>query len=124
DVDGMGNTVRIKWLELAYQHSYNVQASLDELIAFAGNAWEFRTRNNAFTSLKNLGICDERVVAHLMDAMLNTNSRLASPAAQLAEHFALQTGYRNLFINYYTTKVSEPWQKELLKKQLSFLPTN
>jgi hypothetical protein len=124
DVDGMGNAVRIKWLELAYQHSYNVQASLDELIAFAGNAWEFRTRNNAFTSLKNLGICDERVVAHLMDAMLNTNSRLASPAAQLAEHFALQTGYRNLFINYYTTKVSEPWQKELLKKQLSFLPTN
>jgi aminopeptidase N len=121
DVEGMGNGVRIKWLELAYLHNYNKQQSLDDLVWFAGSAWEFRTRNNAFASIKNIGYCDERVVIHLMDAMLNTNSRLASPAAQLAEHFALQTVNKNLFVKYYNSKSWEPWQRDLLKKQLSFL---
>jgi hypothetical protein len=66
--------------------------------------------------------CDQKLIAALLDAMLSTNARLAGPAAQLTDYFSSQAAYRQWIIGYYLSGKWEEWQKELLKKQLSFLP--
>jgi aminopeptidase N len=121
NVDGMCNVVTIKWHELAASNNINKQVSIERLVHFASNNWEFRTRNNAFAALKPLGYCDDKLIAHLVDAMLSTNGRLATPAAQLAEFLAQRTTYKNNFISYYKSKTWEPWQVEQLKKYMVFL---
>ena len=121
DVFGMNNSVHIKWNELAANYSNNKQTSLDRLVYYASNAWEFRTRNNAFNALKNLNYCNDSLIAHLFDALLSTNSRLAGPAAQLLDYFAQQNSYKNKFKTYYQQHKWASWQSELLKKQISFL---
>jgi aminopeptidase N len=120
-VYGMNNIVKIKWLELAILNDIDKRSSTDMLVHFAGNQWEFRTRYTAFAALKTTGYCDEKLVANLFDAMLNTNGRLAGPAAQLAEYLSQQGTTRNMFVNYYNTQTWEAWQKESLKKQMPFL---
>lgn len=120
-VYGMNNAVKIKWHELAISNNIDKRDNVDALLNYASNGWEFRTRNNAFASLKAIGFCDETLVVHLFDAMLNTNGRLAGPAAQLAEYFSQQAVGKSLMVNYYNAKTWEPWQKELLKKQMTFL---
>jgi aminopeptidase N len=121
DVYGMNNGVKIKWLELSVSNGINKKQNLDMLIGFASNAWEFRTRNNAFTSQKALGYCDETLVTYLFDAMLSTNGRLAGPASQLTEYLCQMITNKSMFVKYYQSKTWEPWQKELLKKQMTFL---
>ncbi|MCU0442837.1 MAG: M1 family metallopeptidase [Bacteroidia bacterium] len=121
DVYGMGNSVNIKWHELATDLPAYRNASLQRLVQYASPQWEFRTRNNAFASLKPLGYCDEALVKNLFDAMLSTNSRLATPASQLAEFLAQQTTNKNKFIAYYKTQKWEAWQQEQLKKYMGFL---
>jgi aminopeptidase N len=120
-VYGMNNVVNIKWHELAASNLIQPEQSTNELVNYASNAWEFRTRNNAFTSLKKLGYCDAKLVVNLFDAVLSTNARLAGPAAQLAEFLAQQTVYKNMFVAYHKGKTWEPWQQEQLKKHLPFL---
>jgi hypothetical protein len=53
--------------------------------------------------------------------MISTNSRLASPASQLAEYLAQQVAYKNMFVEYYSSQKWEAWQVELLKKYMPFL---
>jgi hypothetical protein len=120
-VQGMNNSLRIKWLELSAINNVERQKCLDELVWLAGNQWEFRTRNNAFTALKTLNYCDEKLVVNLFDAMLNTNSRLAGPAQQLADYLCMQSANKNRFVAYFKSQPWEKWQTELLKKQLSYL---
>jgi aminopeptidase N len=120
-VYGMNNSVNIKWHELAASNLIERGKSQKALVAYSSNAWEFRTRNNAFTSLKNLGYCDDVLVTNLFDAMLSTNARLAGPASQLTEFFVQQTVYKNMFVAYYKKGNWEPWQTEQLKKFMPFL---
>ena len=121
DVMGMNNSINIKWHELSANYSNNKQASLDRLVYYASDAWEFRTRNNAFNALKNLNYCNDSLVAHLFDALLSTNGRLAGPAAQLIEYMAQQSAYKNKYKQYFQQHKWAAWQSELLKKQISFL---
>lgn len=120
-VQGMNNSLRVKWLELSAINNIERQKCLDELVWLAGNQWEFRTRNNAFAAIKTLSYCDEKLVANLFDAMLNTNSRLAGPAQQLADYLYVQSVNKNMFVSYFKSQTWEKWQVELLKKQMSFL---
>jgi aminopeptidase N len=120
-VYGMNNAVDIKWNELSYISGINQQQTINRLVQYTSPQWEFRTRNNAFTSIKPLGYCDEKLVANLFDAMISTNSRLASPASQLAEYLAQQVAYKNMFVEYYSSQKWEAWQVELLKKYMPFL---
>lgn len=120
-VYGMNNSVNIKWNELSYINGLNQQESINRLIGYTSNQWEFRTRNNAFASLRPLGYCDEKLVANLFDAVLSTNSRLAGPASQLAEYLAQQAAYKSIFVKFYASRKWETWQVELIKKQFPFL---
>jgi aminopeptidase N len=120
-VYGMNNAVKIKWHELAAANLIESEQNMNALVGYASNAWEFRTRNNAFLSLKRLGYCDQKLVANLFDACLSTNARLAGQAAQLAEFLTQQSVYKNMFVTYYHSRQWETWQQEQLKKYLPFL---
>jgi aminopeptidase N len=120
-VYGMNNAVNIKWHELAASTGINADQSTKALVGYASNLWEFRTRSNAFTSIKKLGYCDPKLVEHLFDAALSTNGRLATPASQLAEFLAQQTANKNMFTAYYKSKTWEPWQQEQIKKYMPWL---
>ncbi|MFI5220734.1 MAG: M1 family metallopeptidase [Bacteroidia bacterium] len=120
--DGMNNSVKIKWLEISVMNEIDKQKNLDELVSFTFNTWEFRTRTNAFASLKALNYCDEKVAANLFDALLNWNGRLAGSASEVVQYFSQQLSHKNLFIRYYQSKSWTELQKETLKKQMNFLP--
>lgn len=121
-VYGMNNAVRIKWLELCVNYNEgNVDAHLAELEKYAGPLYEFRTRINAFNALKSLNYFGINVCLSLFQAMLSTNGRLASPAADLLNNFATQTAYKNMAKALFLKQNIEPWQKEMLIKQAPFL---
>jgi aminopeptidase N len=120
-VYGMNNAVNIKWHELSYINGINQQESINRLVFYASNQWEFRTRNNAFSALKPLGYCDQKLVGHLFDAVLSTNARLVGPAAQLGEYLSQQAAYKTMFVTYYKSKTWEASQVELIKKHFPFL---
>ncbi len=120
-LEGQTNTLRVKWHELAASNQMDKQQNLDALVWLCSNAWEFRTRNNAFQALKALNYCNEQLIPYLFDAVGTPNGRLSGPATQLLEHFAQQTVYRNMMIEAYK-KLNDQSLKELVKKQLPFLP--
>ncbi len=120
-LEGQTNTLRVKWHELAASNQMDKQQNLDALVWLCSNAWEFRTRNNAFQALKALNYCNEQLIPYLFDAVATPNGRLSGPATQLLEHFAQQTVYRNMMIEAYK-KLNDQSLKELVKKQLPFLP--
>ncbi len=120
-MDGINNKVKIKWLELAILNEVDKQKNVEELIRFTNNTWEFRTRTNAFNSLKALNYCDELLAENLFDAMLSWNGRLAGAASEVSQYFSQQIKAKNIFIGYYKSKNWSEQQKESLKKQMSFL---
>lgn len=120
-IDGYTNGLMVKWHELSIQFQYQAEESKKRLVYLSSNAWEFRTRNNAFAALKSVGYCDAAVVGNIFDAVLSTNSRLATPASQLAEYFSQQLAYKKLFETQYQSRKWESWQQEQLKRYLAFL---
>lgn len=121
-VEGMNNSVAIKRLEMQALYASDAkEASLQRLVYLASNAWEFRTRNNAFNALKSLGYCDTLLVNHLFDAALSRNGRLAAPAVQTAEALAQQSRYRDMMIASFKKATFSKEQKNQLKLQLKFL---
>ncbi|MCS7074097.1 MAG: M1 family aminopeptidase, partial [Bacteroidia bacterium] len=127
---GIGAKVKVKWLELNYlfkkqefeKNEKNREAeremikSLNTLISYASNSFEFQTRNNAFQSLKRLNVLTEAAISHILDAMLSPNPRLAGPAANCLEYFYTQTDYKRKIKTVYESKTWESWQKEILEK--------
>ncbi len=110
---GMGQKIRIAWLEIAI--GLEREKYLPELVAYTSSSYEFRTRTNAMDVLKRLNYLDEKLVAHLFDATLNPNSRLAGPAVALLKYFKEQTAYQTLIQSYYDSKSWAGWQIDVLK---------
>ncbi len=106
DVYGIGNSVKITWLELAVRYKSN--RYLDELVAYAGHGYEFKTRVNAMKALKRLNHCNQKVVKHLIDAYLDPNSRLSNPARDVLNHFMIQHQYKPILKRYYQ---NQTWSK-------------
>lgn len=118
---GMNNSVNIKWHEMAATYTKDKEKSLEALVNYTSAAWEFRTRANAFNAIKPLAFCNEDLIGNLFEAMLSTNGRLASPAAQLVDFIAQQAQYKIMITDYYRKHKWKDWQKEILKKNMSFL---
>ncbi|MDZ4668569.1 MAG: M1 family metallopeptidase [bacterium] len=123
-VHGMFHVVRMKWLELSILNGVNVEKAKGELIDYSSNAYEFRTRGQAFLVLKSTGLCTEKVIANLFQAMLSANGRLAGPAAEAANYFCLNTQNRELFRAYFRDAQFSETEKEILTKSLLLLKHN
>jgi hypothetical protein len=124
---GMNNNIMIKRYEigalagLLIDKSFNREDALNKITSFASSQYEFRTRIQAFNSLKVLNHLDNEVAKNLFQAILSPNGRLAAPAAELANHFANQISYKNTMKGYYQMQSYEQWQKDILTKQLTWL---
>lgn len=116
EVYGMNNSVNIKYHELSVIYNIDADEHTKALINYASNQWEFRTRNNAFAAIKASGVYSAALIPHLFDAMLNTNSRLAGPAADLANHLATKTTNLNDMQHYFNTTNYSKAQKDILIK--------
>ena len=124
---GMNNNIMIKRHEigalagLLIDKSFDREEALNKITNFASSQYEFRTRIQAFNSLKVLNHLDNEVAKNLFQAILSPNGRLASPAAELANHFSNQISYKNTMKDYYQKQNFEQWQKDILTKQLTWL---
>ncbi len=121
DVYGMNNSVNIKYHELCVSNNIDANENMKALINYASNQWEFRTRNNAFASIKASGVYSASLIPHLFDAMLNTNSRLAGPAAELTNFLATKTTNLNDMQACFTAANYTKAQKDILMKYVTGL---
>ncbi len=110
---GVGSSVRVKWLEIAA--TLNREKYINELIKHTSSQYEFRTRGNAFESLKKLNFLNEDLVKNIFDALTHFNTRLNAPAKKLTEYFMEQKQYKNMLVAYYKNNNWQPYEKEKLK---------
>jgi hypothetical protein len=88
-----GRNVKITWLEIAYNHSSDKQYA-DQLVAYSGNAYEFRTRANAMGALRGLNYFDRKLELNCIDAIFSGNTRLSGPASETLNFFIAQDKYK------------------------------
>lgn len=113
DVEGIpGRNVKMKWLEVA---SLTNEKYVDQLVSYASNAYEFRTRINAIASLKKINYLDVSEIEYLVDGMLNANTRLANPASDALKFFYEQLHYKRPIVNYIESKEWKPWEEKIIK---------
>jgi len=109
---GIGNRVKIKWLELSAENNTSIQA----LINYASNSYEFRTRQGAFEALKRLNYLDDNLLNYLFDAAVNPNTRLASIAETSLRYYLTQNQYRTKILNSYKNRNWTKVQKAIVDK--------
>lgn len=115
-VEGMDRKVKLKRFELSAAAGNKV--SLDSLVAYSSPSYEFRSRLNAFESLKRLNYIDDRVIGNLFDAMTHWNNRLKNPVTAIANSFYEKPEHQKLFRAYYQTRTWLPYQKPVLENFL------
>jgi len=102
-----GLNIRMKWLELAYEHKGDTEY-LKKIIAYSDiDDYEIHTVANAIQSLVRLHYCDERVVINLCKAYLYWSDRV-----KISDQNALNTFYKH---NKY---------RRIINKALTQMPEN
>ncbi len=109
--NGISNSVKVKWLEYAYQYN-PVNDSKAELTKLCGPTYEFRTRVNAANALKRLKLFDEAIAKNLIDAALTYNGRLAGPCVDVLKEFK-KVDANNKLIQGYIAALSPESQERL-----------
>jgi hypothetical protein len=107
--------VRVRWLELAYM-AYGKKTYADELVSLTANSYEFRTRVNAMAALRRIDYFDKPLIGYLVSAILNPNTRLAGPAADLLAYFYAQDRYKRVIGDYVRSGQWKGWQSSLLSR--------
>lgn len=124
---GMNNAIAIKRAEIMYLSYHLNNEQFDKALAvkmlqnFASNSYEFRTNLLSFSAVKNINYLDENMANNIFTAMLSTNNRLAGPAAELANHFAVQFAYKNLFKTQFLKSNFNLTQKNIIKGYLNWI---
>lgn len=112
NIDGSAKNVKIAWLEIKAKENPDEYGR--KLVDFTSNSYEFRTRLKAMEALKTLDYFNDDLVSNLIDAALNTNRRLANPAASYIRFFLK----RSKFKENYTAKLAvgnyPNWATEIL----------
>ncbi|MDX2002552.1 MAG: M1 family metallopeptidase [Chitinophagales bacterium] len=113
DVKGIGNKVRVAWLEIAA--GLDRSKYLPQLVEYGSNSYEFRSRGYAFAALTRLDYLDNKLLDYLTDAALSSNTRLSGPAVTALNYYKSQTAYKKMMQDYYCLHTWKDWQKEVLK---------
>jgi aminopeptidase N len=118
DIEGVrGRDVRMKWLEIAYSTT-NDKGHLDQLIKYTSNSYEFISRSNAMASLRKLNYFDGTVLDNCLNAVVSSNGRLATPAAETIKYFFAQPKYKKLIVDGVAAKPLKDWEKEIVMRVL------
>ena len=123
EIGWRGRNIRIKWLEIMINNGLREGQKLDknyldELIDYSGKSYEFETRINAMTSLKNLEYLDEVFALNLFDAYLNWHYKLNSVAKTIIEYFKQKEEFRNLLLKVFNNNEWNPSEKKTLGELL------
>lgn len=102
--EGMNKALRIKFLEYSSLNTPNVASMqgdkyaeyMKELVNYSSANYEFRTRVAALQALKRLGFINQEMIDNMLDAIANTNGRLAAPAKDVLDFFRGIHMYKNL----------------------------
>jgi aminopeptidase N len=89
-----GLNIRMAWLQIAIGAGENQY--IPELIGYSGPGYEFETRMNALTALKNLDIADTTVIRNAVTASLHWNNKLAGTGREVLGYFAQQPADKDL----------------------------
>ncbi len=111
---GSHASIKIKWHQ--YNALYNQAAtSKKALVDYTSPSYEFITRKNAMEALIAINYLNEDAVAHLFQAALSSNNRLANPAIETLQYFAKQIPYAQMIDKYYHQNTWLEWQKNILQ---------
>ncbi|MGE0568661.1 MAG: hypothetical protein AB7O73_11985 [Bacteroidia bacterium] len=91
-----GRNVKIKNLELAYLFLGNNNETINQLVDFTSNSYEFLTRVNAFAALTRLDYINEKAIENALMAALSNNGRLAGPAKAYIKEFYAKSKHQKL----------------------------
>lgn len=109
---GLSQNVRIAYLELKGADSLTTVK--DELVAYASQSYEFRTRVRAMEALERLGYSDDQLIRHITDAILSSNSRLSGPAERVLMKLFKKERVKEAFASYYKANQWKDWQHQRL----------
>lgn len=116
----MGNrsfNVRIIWLKIAAL-AYREEKYLNELVDFSSNSFEFLTRINAFSAIKDIQYLTPKVMENLVEARFHFNSTLRRSAAATLDFFYSIDGLNEKLRNYLKVASLTENQKKSLKKYM------
>ncbi len=82
EIRGSAQMIHLKKLELL--------ENWEQIVPFTSNLYEFRTRISAIKTLKRNGFVNSEFIDNLLDAVVSTNRRLASPAKICLQYLAQQ----------------------------------
>jgi aminopeptidase N len=112
-----GRIVLVKWLEIAAERT-GEKKHTDQLVAFTGNSYEFRTRVNAMNALKKLGYFDRKLLENLLEAAYSANNRLAGPAGDVLKYYYEQSSHKKTIDDHLASRKWEDWQKQAIGRYL------
>lgn len=111
-----GRNVISKWLEISAANSDNDKKSIDQLVAYTSNSYEFLTRTNSMTSLRKLNYFDLTLLNNCLNACISSNGRLAGPANETIKYFYAQDKYKKMIFDHIASKTWTTWEKEIVSK--------
>jgi aminopeptidase N len=119
-VDGYTHNIKIRYCELACETYPDMKGSfIGALVDMSSDKYEFRTRILAMQALQRLNFLNDDLVLNLFEGMTTFNSRLNSPAIEVATYFNKQTQYARLFakvLQAYSLNATTEAQKANEKK--------
>ena len=110
---GIGNKVRIAWLEIAV--AMDPDKYMPELVEYASNSYEFITRTYAMKALTKFNHLDEKSLSYMVDAAFSPNRRLAGPATEAIKSYMSQTYFAKRIQQYHLQGTWTDWQEEIWK---------
>lgn len=120
NLDGYTHNLKIRYCELATETYADMRGSfIAQLVNMSSPKYEFRTRILAMQALQRLNFLNEDLALHLFEGMTTFNSRLNSPAIEIATYFNKQTNYAKIFakaLNTYSLKAVSETDKANEKK--------
>lgn len=99
-----------------YKLSYATKGdkeSLEQLIDFTSNSYEFLSRVKAARALKELNVLNEKALANMINATFSFNRRLSGPISSVIDHFYEQREYKQMIFDYVT---AQEWSSDEFKK--------
>ncbi len=116
---GMSKNIRLAWLKTSLLYNVGDKNALhNELVDYASQSFEFRTRGSAFNTLQSLNYLDENAVNNMFDAALSSNRRLAGPAIDALNYFSAQENHKAIINKAMQSPKWNAAQRETLSKLL------
>ena len=116
------NILRVNWLKTKVENQFpdgvkneNSSTELAELVDFASQSFEFRTRKEAIEKLSKLNYIGGFSLDYIADALMSKNGRLKNPVIEYINNYKKIDINKELFNQYYI-KNSGKWSPEKQKE--------